>query len=123
MVTVFLLRGRQSGFRQETPVATKRAVRALLKANNARPNRETARFLVDPDSPPTTTTRAAIHPRASYARWRDFSTEDSTIFRAALTRSGYIKASPKTILAKGTDWRFLNELKKELKTAADAEPR
>jgi len=26
-----------------------------------------------------------------------------------------IKASPQKILAQGTDWRFLNELKKELK--------
>jgi len=26
-----------------------------------------------------------------------------------------IKASPQKIIAQGTDWRFLNELKKELK--------
>jgi NitT/TauT family transport system substrate-binding protein len=26
-----------------------------------------------------------------------------------------IKSSPQKILAQGTDWRFLNELKKELK--------
>jgi NitT/TauT family transport system substrate-binding protein len=26
-----------------------------------------------------------------------------------------IKSSPKTIIAQGTNWRFLNELKKELK--------
>ena len=28
---------------------------------------------------------------------------------------GMIKTDPKTIIAKGTDWRFLNELKRELK--------
>ena len=28
---------------------------------------------------------------------------------------GFINASPNTIIAKGTDWRFLNELKRELK--------
>jgi NitT/TauT family transport system substrate-binding protein len=29
--------------------------------------------------------------------------------------AGMIKSSPQKILAQGTDWRFLNELKKELK--------
>jgi len=28
---------------------------------------------------------------------------------------GFIKSSPQKIIADGTDWRFLNELKRELK--------
>jgi NitT/TauT family transport system substrate-binding protein len=28
---------------------------------------------------------------------------------------GFVKASPEKIIAEGTDWRFLNELKRELK--------
>jgi NitT/TauT family transport system substrate-binding protein len=28
---------------------------------------------------------------------------------------GFIKSSPQKIIAAGTDWRFLNELKRELK--------
>jgi NitT/TauT family transport system substrate-binding protein len=32
-----------------------------------------------------------------------------------LHEAGMIKAPPQKILAQGTDWRFLNELKKELK--------
>jgi len=28
---------------------------------------------------------------------------------------GFIKSSPQKIIAEGTDWRFLNELKRELK--------
>jgi NitT/TauT family transport system substrate-binding protein len=28
---------------------------------------------------------------------------------------GFIKSSPQTLLAQSTDWRFVNELKKELK--------
>jgi NitT/TauT family transport system substrate-binding protein len=28
---------------------------------------------------------------------------------------GMIKSSPQQMIAQGTDWRFLNELKKELK--------
>ena len=32
-----------------------------------------------------------------------------------LHEAGMIRTSPKQILAEGTDWRFLNELKRELK--------
>jgi hypothetical protein len=32
-----------------------------------------------------------------------------------LHEAGLIKSSPQKILAQGTDWQFLNELKKELK--------
>src|SRR6266852_5955198 len=32
-----------------------------------------------------------------------------------LHEAGLIKASPRKIIAQGTDWRFLNEVKKELK--------
>ena len=35
--------------------------------------------------------------------------------RCACTKSGLIKSSPQKIIADGTDWRFLNELKRELK--------
>ena len=34
-----------------------------------------------------------------------------------LREAGLIKATPQKILADGTDWRFLNELKKELKAS------
>jgi len=30
-------------------------------------------------------------------------------------QAGMIKSTPQKIIAEGTDWRFLNELKKELK--------
>jgi NitT/TauT family transport system substrate-binding protein len=32
-----------------------------------------------------------------------------------LHEAGLLKAGPKKIIAQGTDWRFLNELRKELK--------
>ena len=32
-----------------------------------------------------------------------------------LHEAGMIKSSPNQIIAAGTDWRFLNELKRELK--------
>jgi NitT/TauT family transport system substrate-binding protein len=33
-----------------------------------------------------------------------------------LREAGIIKSSPNRIIAQGTDWRFFNELKRELKT-------
>src|SRR5438046_6145834 len=42
--------------------------------------------------------------------------EDSVRFYALrLHEAGMIKASPQKIIAQGTDWRFFNELKRELK--------
>src|SRR5881296_3451298 len=51
-----------------------------------------------------------------YGRWRDFDPIDTIRFYALrLHEAGMIKSSPQKILAQGTDWRFLNELRKELK--------
>ncbi len=51
-----------------------------------------------------------------YDRWRDYNPEDTVRFYALrLLEIGMIKASPQRIIAQGTDWRFLAELKKELK--------
>ena len=52
-----------------------------------------------------------------YDRWREFDPEDSVRFYALrLQETGMVKSSPQKIIADGTDWRFLNELKRELKT-------
>ena len=52
----------------------------------------------------------------SYNKWREFDPEDTIRFYALRMReAGLIKASPQKIIADGTDWRFLNELKRELK--------
>ena len=51
-----------------------------------------------------------------YDRWRTLDPEDTLRFYSVrLHEAGMIKSSPQKILAQGTDWRFLNELKKELK--------
>ena len=36
-------------------------------------------------------------------------------FALRLHEAGMISSSPNALLAEGTDWRFLNELKRELK--------
>jgi hypothetical protein len=54
--------------------------------------------------------------RFSYDRWRTYNVEDSLrFFGVRLHEIGMIKANPNKLIAQGTDWRFLNELKRELK--------
>jgi NitT/TauT family transport system substrate-binding protein len=51
-----------------------------------------------------------------YNSWREYNPEETVRFYALrLQEARMIKASPQKIIAQGTDWRFLNELKKELK--------
>ena len=51
-----------------------------------------------------------------YNKWRDYDPEDTMRFYALrLREAGMIKSTPNKIIAEGTDWRFLNELKRELK--------
>ena len=52
----------------------------------------------------------------TYGKWRQYDPEDTLRFYSLrLHEAGLIKSSPQKIIANGTDWRFLNELKKELK--------
>jgi NitT/TauT family transport system substrate-binding protein len=49
-------------------------------------------------------------------RWCECDPEDTVRFHALqLREAGMIKTSPHKVIAQGIDWRFLNELKKELK--------
>jgi NitT/TauT family transport system substrate-binding protein len=51
-----------------------------------------------------------------YNRWREADPEDTIRFHALrLHEVGMIKNTPQKLIAQGTDWRFLNEIKKELK--------
>jgi NitT/TauT family transport system substrate-binding protein len=51
-----------------------------------------------------------------YSRWREYDAEDTVRFWALrLREAGLITSLPQRILADGTDWRFLNELRKEVK--------
>jgi NitT/TauT family transport system substrate-binding protein len=52
-----------------------------------------------------------------YGRWRDYDPDDAVRFLALrLREAGMIKSTPNDIAAQGTDWRFFNELKRELKS-------
>ena len=51
-----------------------------------------------------------------YGRWRELDPEDTLRFYSLrLQEIGMIKSTPDQIISQGTDWRFLNELKQELK--------
>jgi NitT/TauT family transport system substrate-binding protein len=51
-----------------------------------------------------------------YDKWREYDPEDTIRFYALRLREvGFIKSSPQKIITENTDWRFLDELKRELK--------
>jgi len=100
------------------PVATKRALRAILKAADvcAREPDQTARFLVDKGYTPSYDYARQTMNELPYSRWREYDPEDTVRFYALrLHEAGIIKSTPQKITAQGTDWRFFNELKRELK--------
>jgi NitT/TauT family transport system substrate-binding protein len=105
-------------FVRKHPVAAKRAVRAFTKAADmcALEPERTARFLVDRGYTPNYEYALQALKDVPYARWREYDPEDAVRFYALrLHEAGLIKSNPKKILAEGTDWRLLKELKKELK--------
>ncbi len=103
-------------FVRKHPVATKRALRAILKANRicALEPERAARLLVDKGF--TTSYDHALQTlkEIPYGKWREYDPEDTVRFYALrLHEVGMIKSSPQKIIAEGTDWRFLNEIRKE----------
>jgi NitT/TauT family transport system substrate-binding protein len=105
-------------FVQQHPVATKRALRALLKATDlcALEPERAARFMVDKGYGERYDHTLERLKDLSYNQWREYDPEDTIRFYTLrLHEVGMIKSSPQRIIAQGTDWRFLNELKKELK--------
>jgi NitT/TauT family transport system substrate-binding protein len=104
-------------FVRRHPVATKRAIRALLKADRicATEPEMAARTIVNRGFTPSYEYALQTMRDIPYGRWREYSPEDTIRYYALrLHEAGMIKSSPQKIL-QGTDWRFLNELKKELK--------
>jgi NitT/TauT family transport system substrate-binding protein len=103
---------------QNCPVATKRVVRAILKATDlcATEPMRVARQIVDGGFTPRYDYAAQSLSELPYDKWREYDAEDTVRFYALrMHEVGFIKSSPQKIIADGTDWRFLNELKRELK--------
>jgi NitT/TauT family transport system substrate-binding protein len=107
-----------TAFIDQHPIATKRVLRAILKVADycvAEPER-VARRLVDGGFTPRYDHAFQTLTEVPYGKWREYNAEDTLRFYALrLHEAGMIEATPNTILAEGTDWRFLNEIKRELK--------
>jgi NitT/TauT family transport system substrate-binding protein len=105
-------------FVQANPIATKRALRAILKATDlcAQEPERAARFLEAKGYESRYEIGLGVLKALDYKRWRESPPEDTLRFHALrLHEVGMIKSTPQKIIARGTDWRFLDELKKELK--------
>jgi NitT/TauT family transport system substrate-binding protein len=105
-------------FIRNHPVATKRVARAVLKAADfcAADPEGAARRLVDGGFTQRYDYALQTMRDLPYDRWREYDPEDTLRFYALrLHEAGMIKSIPNQIIAEGTDWRFLDEIKRELK--------
>ena len=107
-----------TAFIQEHPIATKRVLRAILKATDlcvAEPARVAQRLVDGGFTPQYDYALQTLH-EVPYGKWRENDPEDTMRFYALrLYEAGMVESSPNRIIAEGADWRFLDELKRELK--------
>jgi NitT/TauT family transport system substrate-binding protein len=105
-------------FVKRYPVATKRVLRAILKAADicATEPERAARYLFEHGYERRYDIGLEVMKTLRYDRWREYDPTDTIrYFALRLHEVGMIKTSPEKFIAQGSDWRFLNELKKELK--------
>jgi NitT/TauT family transport system substrate-binding protein len=110
--------GANKKFVERHPVATKRAVRAILKATDmcALEPERAARVIVERGFTKSYEHALATMRDVPYNRWRQYDPVDTVRFYALRLREvGILKNNPQKLIADGTDWRFFNELKQELK--------
>jgi NitT/TauT family transport system substrate-binding protein len=100
------------------PVATKRAMRAILKAADlcASDPARVARTIVERGFTERYDYALQTLSDVPYDKWREYDPEDTIRFYTLrLHDADLIKSTPQKIIAENTDWRFFNELKSELK--------
>jgi NitT/TauT family transport system substrate-binding protein len=105
-------------FVRKYPIATKRVIRAVLKSVDfcAGDPARAARRLVDGGFTPSYEYALQTMHDVPYDKWREYDPEDTLRFYSLrLHDLGFVKSVPQKVIANGTDWRFLNELKRELK--------
>jgi len=110
--------GAHRDFVKRHPVATKRALRAMLKATDlcAKDPEQAARYMVAKGYESRYEVALETVKNLPYDRWRTANPADTLRFHALrLYEVGMIKTNPNELIAHGSDWRFLNELKRELK--------
>jgi NitT/TauT family transport system substrate-binding protein len=105
-------------FVRKHPAATKRVLRAILKATDfcVSDPAAVARQIVDRGFTPRYDYALQTLQEVPYNAWRVNDPEDTLRFYALrLREAGMIKLTPNKLIAEATDWRFLNDLKRELK--------
>jgi NitT/TauT family transport system substrate-binding protein len=110
--------GANREFVRKHPIATKRALRAILKAMEicATEPKRAARAAVSHNPRAKYEDVLQMISELRYGTWRDFSAEDTARFFALRMHDiGMLKSDPQKLLAQSTDWRFINELKREMK--------
>jgi NitT/TauT family transport system substrate-binding protein len=109
-------------FVRRYPIATKRVVRAVVRATEicaAKPDWVAQRlmdrgFVYGYEFTGQDYVRQGVA-EVDYRSWRDYDPEDAVRFYALRLRElGMIKSPPDKIIATGTDWRFIKEVRKEL---------
>ncbi|MER8533307.1 ABC transporter substrate-binding protein [Mesorhizobium sp. M1005] len=107
-------------FVRNNPAATKRVLRAILRAADLcfTEPRRVAQQIVDNGFTANYDYALQTMNDVPYGKWREYEPPEDTVrfYALRLHEASMIKSSPQTIIAEGTDWRFLNELKRELKT-------
>jgi NitT/TauT family transport system substrate-binding protein len=101
------------------PVATKRVLRAILKGADLCVSDPSwsAQQLVERGFVKDYELALQTLREIRYDVWRDYDPEGSVLFYALrMQETGMIRSSPQEIIAKGTDFRFVTELERELKT-------
>jgi NitT/TauT family transport system substrate-binding protein len=107
-----------TNYARKNPMATKRVLRAIMKAADlcaAQPE-WVARRIVEGGFTERYDFALQSLKEIPYARWRNYNAEDTIRYYALrLHEAGMIKSTPNKIITQATDWRFFNELKRELK--------
>lgn len=105
-------------FVRRSPIAAKRALRALLKASElcAADSDLGARAYVAQGFDVGVEYAQQAIAELAYGRWRELDPEETVRFYALrLREAGMVQATPQKLIAQGTDWRFLKEVRRELK--------
>jgi NitT/TauT family transport system substrate-binding protein len=108
----------QSYFIKKNPIATKRALRAILKANDivARDPKLATRVVIEKKVRNESEYKPLLRAFKDipYSKWREYNPEDTVRFFALRMReTGMIASNPQQFIDQHTDWRFINQLKKE----------
>ncbi len=105
-------------FIKKNPIATRRALRAILKANDiiAKDPEHALRVLQQKKIWKKSETKYILQAlkEIPYGKWREYNPEDTIRFNALrLHDVGMLQATPDEFIAQHTDWSFVNSLKSE----------